>query len=81
MNTIYLIRNKATGLYWRGAKVSYGKEDRTPWTEHPAKARHFWLQDHVKQVCFAPGVDYEVVPFTIVEVTADLPASSPESSV
>lgn len=39
---LFLVRNRETGLYWRGSKKRYGKETRTPWTEDPAKAWHSW---------------------------------------
>lgn len=69
MNTIYLIRDKATGLYWRGAKVRYSQVQRTAWTEAPAKARHFWQGDQVDRLFrgSTSGIDYEVVPFLMTE--------------
>lgn len=69
--TVYLIRNRTTGLYWRGAQVRHSREVRSEWTDSTAKARHFWDAAHIKQVCFVPKLDFvtgvEVVPFTLTE--------------
>ena len=72
MNTIFIVRNKTTGLYWRGSSVRYGKEERTPWTDAPAKARIFWRQSDAASTFrgrFWPGTmpDCEVVPFQLIE--------------
>jgi hypothetical protein len=73
MNTLYLIRHKDTGLYWRGAKVRYGKDQRTAWTDAPAKAWHCWQVDQVDRLFgghFSPLTvpPYKVVAFTMIEV-------------
>jgi len=69
-DTLYLIRDKSTGLYWRGAKVLYSQIVRKAWTDSPAKARHFWNPRHVEKVWFGHmAANVEVVPFTLVEQT------------
>lgn len=73
MNTVHLIRNKDTGLYWRGTSIRYGKEQRSPWTDAPAKAWHCWQVDQVDRLFrghFHPTKmpNYEVVTFTMTEV-------------
>jgi hypothetical protein len=42
---IFLVRDRVTGLYWRGSKKKYGKEVRSPWTDDPAKAWHSWQDE------------------------------------
>lgn len=72
MNTLYLVRDRVTSLYWRGSKVRYGMVQRTAWTDSPAKAWHCWQETHVHRLFRGHFPtdnmpDYEVVPFTLVE--------------
>ncbi len=50
MNTLYLVRDKSTGLYWRGAKTTHGREQRSAWIDSPAKAWHCWQGDQVERL-------------------------------
>ena len=82
MSTIYLVRDKATGLYWRGAKVRYGQVKRSAWTDDPAKAWICWQPNQVDRLFqghFTPTTipDYEVVPFTLTMGVANPPRSFP----
>lgn len=76
MNTTYLVRDRDTGLYWRGAKVRHGQVQRSAWTESPAKAWHCWQKDQVDRLFrghFHKGniPNYEVVTFQLVLVTQE----------
>ena len=70
--TLHLIRDKATGLYWRGQKRRYGQVTRTAWTDSPAMAWHCHEPEHVDRYfrgrfAAAQVPDYEVVTFEMVE--------------
>lgn len=71
-NTLYLVRDKKTGLYWRGMKVRHSVVVRTAWTESPAKAWHSWQENQVERLFLgaggaSSGVDYEIVRFSMIE--------------
>ncbi len=60
-NNLYLIRDKFTGLYWRGAKVRHGQVRRSAWTDSPNKAWHCWQKDQVERLFrghFATGAAF-----------------------
>lgn len=72
MTTLYLIRNRDTGLYWRAPKKRYGQVQRTAWTDSPAKAWHCWQKGSVEGLFkghfwAADLPNYEVVEFQMVE--------------
>jgi len=80
-NTLYLIRDKATGLYWRGSKVRCGQVQRSAWIAEPVKAWHCWQKDQVDRLFrghFTPTTvpDYEVVAFALTEIPYKKPQPS-----
>ena len=72
--TVYAIRRKADGLWYKKGKRRYGTTQRTPWGPEPAKA---WMTFDRSQIVRwsgldkeAPGVlpdEYEVIAFRLIE--------------